>query len=93
MLPAAKGVLIRLERYVDLQMYFLSMFQMKSIYDKYYSYETTTSIKLKYSKLPFPSVTVCNINPLRKSMLEKYANEELVRLYEDVIHSKFTVSA
>lgn len=35
----------------------------------YFSYNIDTTVSLGYEKLPFPSVTVCNINPTRSSAI------------------------
>ncbi len=43
------------------------MQQTYLICEKYYRYETTTSVKIGYDKLQFPSVSLCNINPVRLS--------------------------
>ena len=36
---------------------------------QYYSYDSTTKITLGYKSLPFPSISICNINPIRISKL------------------------
>ncbi|XP_078610890.1 degenerin mec-4-like [Branchiostoma floridae x Branchiostoma japonicum] len=38
---------------------------------RYFSYPVTTSIDIKFASLPFPAVTVCNLNPVRASKLPK----------------------
>ena len=35
--------------------------------NKFFAREVTTKVTVGYSDLPFPSVTVCNINPIRES--------------------------
>ncbi|XP_070542967.1 amiloride-sensitive sodium channel subunit gamma-like [Ptychodera flava] len=38
--------------------------------EKYYRFEVSYSISVDFRVLPFPAVTVCNMNPLRQSALE-----------------------
>jgi hypothetical protein len=47
---------------------------------QYYAYATTTRVHVSHATLPFPSVTVCNMNPLRRSMVEDVGPELLSRL-------------
>ncbi|XP_078692469.1 epithelial sodium channel subunit beta-like [Branchiostoma floridae x Branchiostoma belcheri] len=44
---------------------------------RYFSYPVTTSIDIKFASLPFPAVTVCNVNPVRASKLPKVLREYL----------------
>ena len=44
---------------------------MWSVFSLYYSYETTISMNIGYSTLPLPSITICNINPMRYSLLSE----------------------
>ena len=41
--------------------------QTYKIFEKYYSRKTTTSVSIGYDNLAFPSFTLCNINPIRRS--------------------------
>ena len=43
------------------------VYQLIDVFTKYYKRETSSSVKLDYAKLDFPSVTICNLNPIRKS--------------------------
>ena len=43
------------------------LYQTYKVFHKYYKYETTTSVSIGYDKLSFPSLTLCNINPIRLS--------------------------
>ena len=43
------------------------VYQLIDVFAKYYKRETSSSVKLDYAKLDFPSVTICNLNPIRKS--------------------------
>ncbi|XP_070542969.1 amiloride-sensitive sodium channel subunit gamma-like [Ptychodera flava] len=38
---------------------------------KYYRFQVTYSISVDFRELPFPAVTVCNMNPLRQSALDE----------------------
>lgn len=42
-------------------------FQAAELIAKYLSYPTTVKIELSFRHLPFPVVTVCNLNPYKKS--------------------------
>ncbi|XP_070542971.1 amiloride-sensitive sodium channel subunit gamma-like [Ptychodera flava] len=39
--------------------------------EKYFRFEVTYSISVDFRELPFPAVTVCNMNPLRQSELDE----------------------
>ena len=43
------------------------VYQLIDVFTKYYKRETSSSVKLGYADLDFPSVTICNLNPIRKS--------------------------
>ena len=45
------------------------VWQLIDIVQKYMSHPVSTTIDIGYSTLNFPTVTICNMNPLRKSML------------------------
>ncbi|XP_035694516.1 degenerin deg-1-like [Branchiostoma floridae] len=49
--------------------YFLYNFSL--MLQRYFSYPVTTSIDIKFASLPFPAVTVCNLNPVRASKLPR----------------------
>ena len=46
----------------------MGLWQVTLLFIKYYSYEYNTIILLGSDILDFPSVTICNVNPIRKSM-------------------------
>ena len=48
----------------------MTLYQLYEIFSKYYAAETSSSVKLGYASLDFPSVTFCNLNPIRKSHLD-----------------------
>ena len=47
-----------------------STYNVYLLIDKFFQYPVDTQVTLSYEKLPFPSVTVCNINPVRKSAVQ-----------------------
>ena len=51
---------------------------------QYYSYDTNTKISLGYKSLPYPSISVCNINPIRMSQI-KLASKELQDFINDLV--------
>ena len=42
---------------------------------KYLRYETQVIVKLGFGEQPFPSVTLCNLNVIRKSQLNQTTEE------------------
>ncbi|KAK2167590.1 hypothetical protein LSH36_26g10035 [Paralvinella palmiformis] len=52
-----------------------TVYQTYTVVHKYYSYGTTTSVGMGYDKLPFPSVDICNINPIRLSASSDFSDE------------------
>ncbi|KAI8512182.1 amiloride-sensitive sodium channel [Branchiostoma belcheri] len=53
--------------------YFCS--QAYDLVNKYIDFPVNTDIKIQWSELEFPAVTVCNANPLRFSMLQRLGDE------------------
>ena len=52
-------------------------FQMYTLTNQYMSFNVDTSLKIvRKSEAQFPSVTVCNTNPVRKSIISKVAKYE-----------------
>ena len=49
----------------------LTTWQFIEVLQKFLAQDTSTSIKLGYANLEFPSVTICNINPIRQSALNE----------------------
>ncbi|XP_076462883.1 acid-sensing ion channel 4-A-like [Babylonia areolata] len=43
------------------------VFQLYELFDEFLSFPTKTVVKLKFSPLPLPALTLCNVNPIRKS--------------------------
>ena len=40
------------------------------VLQEFLEYEVSNKIEMGYDRLQFPAVTLCNINPIRKSQLE-----------------------
>ena len=49
----------------------LTTWQFIEVLQKFLAQDTSTSITLGYANLEFPSVTICNINPIRQSALNE----------------------
>ena len=58
---------------------------MWSIFINYYAYETTTSIGLGYNHLALPSITFCNVNPVRHSQLMEHSDDYIREEYEAMV--------
>ena len=56
----------------------LTSWQFIEVLNKFLAQDTSTSIKLGYANLEFPSVTICNINPIRLSAVNE-TSTKLVR--------------
>lgn len=50
----------------------VSTWQMYYVFSEFLSYPVSTKIQLGYDTLDFPSVTICNVNPLRMSQLDDF---------------------
>ncbi|XP_059164362.1 acid-sensing ion channel 1C-like [Physella acuta] len=46
------------------------IYHLYSLLTKFFDYNKTSKVSLNFSTLPFPAVTICNVNVLRKSKLE-----------------------
>uniref|UniRef100_A0A915L5P7 Uncharacterized protein n=1 Tax=Romanomermis culicivorax TaxID=13658 RepID=A0A915L5P7_ROMCU len=42
--------------------------QTYSIFSRYFKYEKTTQIEMRFQRAKFPAVTLCNLNPFKKSL-------------------------
>ena len=58
-------------------------YQLRSISITYFERKTTSSINLGYAPLPFPSITLCNINPIRLNKLD-LASDDMKDFVESV---------
>ena len=54
----------------------ISCWQLSDLIDKYLSHPVNMKINLKYEHLDFPSVRICNLNPIRTGLLHKDAKLE-----------------
>ncbi|XP_077988549.1 epithelial sodium channel subunit beta-2-like [Glandiceps talaboti] len=62
----------------------LFLWQSSIIIDKFYDYNTTISIEMKFSKsVTFPAVSICNLNPIKMSTLSRHPELEDVFGYDD----------
>ncbi len=53
----------------------IALLQTTEVFKNYFSYDYNTKIDVSSSVLQFPSVTVCNINPVRTSQLNNTSEE------------------
>ena len=61
-------------------------FQSFKLIEKYYSYQVTTKVSLKYDPMPtFPAVTICNFNVFKRSVVRTSVYEEIL----PQIHASF----
>ena len=61
-------------------------FQTNQLRAKYFDYPTKIEIQIiTKSNLPFPAVTVCNNNPVRKSLLGRIRDQEDLILLDDYV--------
>ncbi|XP_033107563.1 degenerin-like protein asic-1 [Anneissia japonica] len=50
----------------------LMFWQVYTLFEAYFAYEYIVGLEVRYNKtLPFPAVTICNLNPVLKSKLEE----------------------
>ena len=69
-------------------------FQMYTLTSQYLSYKVDTSIKIvRKNEAQFPSVTVCNTNPVRKSIISKVARYEDLGSLDEYAESTLYSSA
>ena len=55
-------------------------YQSSLLLKRYYSYQVTTKMTLKYEKAPkFPAVTICHFNKLRKTFVQKHNAEQVLK--------------
>ena len=55
-------------------------YQSSVLLKRYYSYQVTTKMTLKYEKLPeFPAVTICHFNMLRKTFVQKHNAQQVLK--------------
>lgn len=49
----------------------MSLFQTYLLVVKFFSYDYNTVVDVGYEQLAFPSVTICNTNPVKKSLINR----------------------
>ncbi|XP_046584648.1 amiloride-sensitive sodium channel subunit alpha-like [Haliotis rubra] len=78
--------------------------QLVELFTTFYKYPVKTSVKLGFTALPFPAVTICNMNPIKLSKAKllscelqktleiptEYQSEECVNITNTVDLSEFT---
>ncbi len=58
--------------------------------DLYFQYPVDTQVTLSYEQLPFPSITVCNINPFRKSAMVNGADSSALNEFTSQLMPKMS---
>ncbi|KAL4239590.1 amiloride-sensitive sodium channel [Mactra antiquata] len=59
-------------------------YQLYNLFRTYYSYPIQTSVSLEFSAIPYPAISICNMNPVRKSKLEQVKSlEKLINKIPD----------
>lgn len=59
-------------------------FQLYNLVMNYYSWPVKTSVSLKFNRLPFPAISVCNWNAIKKSHFSMTSQE--VQKYLQQVH-------
>lgn len=55
-------------------------YQLYTIMTLYYSYPVQTKVKVEFKPLPFPAVTICNMNTIRKSKVHTIKNSAIQKI-------------
>uniref|UniRef100_A0A914VEX6 Uncharacterized protein n=1 Tax=Plectus sambesii TaxID=2011161 RepID=A0A914VEX6_9BILA len=72
----------------------LLVYQTMNIVRRYLEYEKTVDLDLKFEKAPFPSVTLCNLNPYKASAVEKEATiKATMDAFANAVGAKFSGDA
>ncbi|XP_028411225.1 degenerin deg-1-like isoform X2 [Dendronephthya gigantea] len=57
------------------------VFQVHGLFEQWLSRPITTTVRITFEKqVPFPAVTICNLNMLRANEIPKELNEEMLKL-------------
>ena len=48
----------------------------------YIRYDTSSQVKITFDSLDFPTITLCNINPIRENAITRFGSEDLEELLE-----------
>jgi len=55
------------------------------LFDQWYGWPKTTKVSLGFSMLPFPQVTICNVNPIHRGRLAEFPHaHQLKKLVHDM---------
>uniref|UniRef100_A0A0K0D0N4 Amiloride-sensitive sodium channel n=1 Tax=Angiostrongylus cantonensis TaxID=6313 RepID=A0A0K0D0N4_ANGCA len=69
---------------------FTFVYEAIAVVDKYYRMDKITDIQLKFDTAPFPSITLCNLNPYRDS---KIRDDETVNKILNIFKAVMRVAA
>ncbi|XP_063420400.1 degenerin deg-1-like [Mytilus trossulus] len=57
-----------------------AVYQLYTIGMIYYSYPVKTNVKMEFKPLPFPAITICNMNTIRMSKIHEIKSETLQQI-------------
>lgn len=57
-------------------------YQVSSIFSTFLQYPTKTDVKVKFDALPFPAITICNMNIMKKSKSGLIQSEKLQQIID-----------
>ncbi|CAC5418667.1 unnamed protein product [Mytilus coruscus] len=57
-----------------------AVYQLYTIGTIYYSYPVKTNVKMEFKPLPFPAITICNMNTIRMSKIHEIKSEILQQI-------------
>uniref|UniRef100_A0A0N4V0G0 Amiloride-sensitive cation channel 5 n=1 Tax=Enterobius vermicularis TaxID=51028 RepID=A0A0N4V0G0_ENTVE len=49
------------------------LFQAKEIIERFFRYDVIVGVEVKFEKIQFPAVTVCNLNPYKHSLVQRFS--------------------
>ncbi|XP_061175625.1 degenerin deg-1-like [Saccostrea echinata] len=55
-------------------------YQLSRLFGSYKSYPVKTSVDLKFSSLPFPAVSICNMNPIKMTKLDMTSKDTQIAI-------------
>lgn len=56
------------------------LYQVSSIFLNFLQYPVKTTVRVRFNPLPFPSVTVCNMNIIKRSEADRIKNKKLKQI-------------
>ncbi|XP_059169934.1 degenerin mec-10-like [Physella acuta] len=68
------------------------IYHLYTLIDKFFQYKTHSSLELGFNVLPFPAVTICNVNIMRLSQSES-ANDNINNIIYEVSYKSMTEDA